>query len=61
MAGSVNPKQIPQPDFRIEDPARQGQLTADLLKTRFGQLLSSANGGFMAFQRVVLGSGFMPK
>jgi len=33
MAGSVNPKQIQEPDFRLEGPARQGQLTADLVKT----------------------------
>jgi len=35
LAGSVNPKQIQEADFRLEGPARQGQLTADLVKTRY--------------------------
>lgn len=32
LAGSVNAKQIQEADFRLEGPARQGQLDADLEK-----------------------------
>ena len=38
MAGSANPKQIQEADFQLEGTARQCQLAADLVETRYRPL-----------------------